>query len=88
MQENINLQNITAVKDSTSFEIKNNSPNGVQIVAIWIIDPTYHQRYSVDVFLNPGETIIYESKIISLPKDFTLAKIVTDRGNTAVYSPV
>jgi hypothetical protein len=88
MQENISLQSVTTAKGSTSFEIKNNSPTGVQIVAIWIIDSSEHQRYSVDVFLNPGETVTYESKNIDLPKDFTLAKIVTDRGNVAVYSPV
>ena len=87
MQESITIKNVATAKGSTSFEIKNNSPTGVQIVAIWIIDPTDHQRYNVDVFLNPGETVTYESKNIDLPKDFTLAKIVTDRGNTAVYSP-
>lgn len=88
MQENISLQNVTAAKGSTSFEMKNSSPNGVQIVAIWIISPSNHQRYSVDVFLNPGETVNYQSKTITLPLGFTLAKIVTDRGNTAIYSPV
>ena len=41
IQETINLKNVTADKSGTSFEIKNNGPDGVHIVAIWIIDPSW-----------------------------------------------
>ena len=40
------------------------------------------------MFLNPGETETYLREDIELPKDYVLAKIVTERGNLAVYSPV
>ncbi len=88
MQENVTLKNVTPAKGSTSFEIKNTGPNSVHIVAVWIINPSSHYRYTVDFFLNPGETATYTQNGVNLPNDYTLAKIVTDRGNTAVYSPV
>jgi hypothetical protein len=88
MQETVNLKNVTPAEDSTSFEIKNSGPNGVHIVAVWIINSSNHQRYPVDFFLNPGETETCTQKGISLPNDYTVVKIVTERGNTAVYSPV
>jgi hypothetical protein len=87
MQENISLKSVATAKGSTSFEMKNSGPNGVHIVAVWVIDSKTHQRYTVDFFLNPGETATYTEKTISLPKDYTVVKIVTERGNTAVYSP-
>jgi hypothetical protein len=87
IQENVTLKSVTAEK-GTTFEIKNNGPDGVHIVAIWIIDPTGHHRYAADLFLNPGETGLYQREDVDLPKDYVLAKIVTERGNLAVYSPV
>jgi hypothetical protein len=87
IQENVNLKSVIAEK-GTTFEIKNNGPDGVHIVAIWIIDPKGHHRYTADMFLNPGETGLYQREDVDLPKDYVLAKIVTERGNLAVYSPV
>jgi hypothetical protein len=88
IQENVSLKNVKVTGEAAVFEIKNNGPNGVHIVAIWILDSSNHQRYTADLFLNPGETAAYTQKDIAVPKDFTLAKIVTERGNSAVYSPV
>lgn len=87
MQETISLKNVTQTSGACSFEIKNNGPNGVHIVAVWIISPSSHQRYVTDFFLNPGETGTYKLNDVNVPKDYVLAKIVTERGNTAVYSP-
>lgn len=88
IQETINLKNVSVDTSGTSFEIKNSGPDGVHIVAIWIIDPYGHKRYNADMFLNPGETETCLREDIELPKDYVLAKIVTERGNLAVYSPV
>ena len=88
IQENVNIKNVTWDKPGTNFEIKNNGPDGVHIVAIWIIDPSGHKRYTADMFLNPGETGTYLLKEVELPKEYVLAKIVTERGNMAVYSPI
>lgn len=88
MQETVTLKSVSSAKGTTSFEIKNSGPNSVHIVAVWIITPSSHTRYNADFFLNPGETGVYTQKSLSLPQNYILAKIVTERGNTAVYSPV
>jgi hypothetical protein len=88
IQENVTIKNVTWDKPGISFEIKNNGPDGVHIVAIWIIDPYGHKRYTADLFLNQGETGTYLLEEVELPKDYLLVKIVTERGNLAVYSPV
>jgi hypothetical protein len=87
IQENVNLKNVTQTKEGTSFELKNSSPTGVRIVAIWVDDATTHKRYTANLFLNPGETESYTIKDIFLPKDYNIVKVVTERGNIAVYSP-
>jgi hypothetical protein len=87
IQENVTLKNVTTTKAGTNFEVKNNGPTGVRILAIWVDDATTHKRYTADLFLNPGETETYTRKDISLPKDYTIVKVVTERGNLAVFSP-
>jgi hypothetical protein len=87
IQENVTIKSVTMEKGIT-FEIKNSGPDGVHIVAIWIIDPYGHKRYDADMFLNSGETGTYRLEEVELPKDYVLVKVVTERGNLAVYSPV
>ncbi len=87
IQETINLKNVSMTASGARFEVKNSGPDGVHIVAIWIIDPYSHKRYTADMFLNPGETETLLREDIELPKDYVLVKIVTERGNLAVYSP-
>ncbi len=87
IQENVALKNVTVTKAGANFEVKNNSPTGVCIVAIWVDDATTHKRYTAYLFLNPGETETYTRSDISLPKDYTIVKVVTERGNLAIFSP-
>ncbi len=67
------------------MEIKNSSPLTIHVVAVWITDATTHQRYDVDWFLNSGETAKFNMDI-NLPQDVFVAKVVTERGNIAVFS--
>ena len=70
----------------TCFTFKNKGTSTSHVVSLWIINSTYHQRYSVDIFLNSGQTLSYPRVDIRLPNGQYLVKIVTDRGNAAVYS--
>jgi len=72
--------------NGTRFTFKNKGALTSHIVSLWIINSTYHQRYSVDIFLNSGATLSYFRADISLPSGQYVVKIVTDRGNAAVYS--
>lgn len=40
----------------------------------------------MNIFINPGETLSYTRTDIILPKGNYIIKVVTERGNIAVYS--
>jgi hypothetical protein len=69
----------------TCFTFKNKGASTSHIVSLWIINSTYHQRYSLDIFLNSGQTFSYSRADICLPSGQYMAKIVTERGNAAIY---
>jgi hypothetical protein len=72
--------------NGAGFTFKNKGALTSHIVSLWIINSTYHQRYSVDIFLNSGKTLPYSRMDIHLPSGQYMVKIVTDRGNAAIYS--
>jgi hypothetical protein len=77
---------VRAIIDGTRLDLKNSSPLSTRIVAVWITNSTTHQRYNADLFLNSGEAATYIRADIKLPQDILLAKVVTERGNAAVFS--
>jgi hypothetical protein len=77
---------VRAIIDGTRLDLKNSSPLSTRIVAVWITNSTTHQRYNADLFLNSGEAATYIRADIKLPQDTLLAKVVTERGNAAVFS--
>jgi len=68
------------------IELENSGPLTLRIVSLWINNATVHQRYSVDLFINPGGKMSYIRKDLSLPDKPYTVKVVTERGNIAVYS--
>jgi hypothetical protein len=80
----IDFLGVRAIMSDAEVEIENSSPLTIHVVAIWITDATNHKQYSVDLFLNSGESANYT--IESLPQSDFVAKVVTERGNTAVFS--
>jgi hypothetical protein len=77
---------VRAIIDGTRLDLKNSSPLSTRIVAVWITNATTHQRYNAALFLNAGEAATYIRADIKLPQDILLAKVVTERGNVAVFS--
>ncbi|MEJ5326806.1 MAG: hypothetical protein WHU54_00945 [Candidatus Bathyarchaeia archaeon] len=77
---------VRVIIDATRIDVKNSSPISVRIVAVWVINSTMHQRYDVDMLLNAGEAATYIRADIKMPQDTFLAKVVTERGNVAVFS--
>ena len=87
MQETITITDVAKRGPSgISLDLKNTGSVGLHIVAIWISTSTTHQRYSADLFLNPGESVTYIRMDIEFPKGAFIAKVVTERGNVAVFS--
>jgi Na+-transporting NADH:ubiquinone oxidoreductase subunit NqrC len=86
-QETLTIANMTKTEPTgIRMDIKNTGPIGLHIVAVWVSNSTVHQRYDADVFLNAGESVIYIRADITVPQGTLLAKIVTERGNLAVFS--
>jgi len=75
-----------AIIDGTSLDLKNSSPLSIHIVTVWIENSTIHQRYNANLFMNSGESATYIRADIRLPQNVFLAKVITERGNIAVFS--
>jgi hypothetical protein len=86
MKENVTITNVENVTSGSQFTFQNNGGLTVHLVSLWIINPTGHQRYDISVFVNSAETKTYLSGDITLPTGNYTIKVVTERGNTAVYS--
>jgi len=82
----IDFFGVRAIIDSACFDLRNAGSMTTHVVSIWIINSTNHQRYDANLFINAGQKIIYIRVDISLPEDNFIAKVVTERGNIAVFS--
>jgi hypothetical protein len=82
----IDFLGVRAMTNGTALSIKNSSPLSLHVVAVWIANTTTHERYDANLFMNSGETATYIRADIVLPQGTYLAKIATERGNTAVFS--
>jgi hypothetical protein len=72
--------------DGTQFTFKNDGGFTLHLVSLWISNSTDHQRYDISVFVNSADTKNYLRTDISLPTGGYSVRVVTERGNTAVYS--
>ncbi|HVO36637.1 MAG TPA: hypothetical protein VMT01_00515 [Candidatus Acidoferrum sp.] len=81
----VDFFSVRAAIDGAAFDLRNSSPMTTHIVAVWIVNSTNHQRYEANLFINSGETALYLRVDISLPQDQFIAKVVTEKGNVAVF---
>ena len=72
--------------DGTQFTFENGGGLTVHLVSLWVINSTDHQRYDVNTFVNSADTRNYIRCDVLLPTGSYTVKVVTERGNTAVYS--
>jgi len=72
--------------DVARFTFENDGSLTSHLVSLWIINSTIHQRYDMNEFINSGDTLNYNRSDISLPSGAYTVKVVTKRGNTAVFS--
>ena len=86
MKESAIITNVERVTDGSKFTFENNGGLTVHLVSLWIINSTGHQRYDINVFVNSAETKNYLHEDVFLPTGNYTVKVVTERGNTAVYS--
>jgi len=77
---------VRAVINGALFTFQNKGSRTIHFVSIWVDNSTVHKRYDADAFVNSGETFSYQRVDISLPSGQYTVKVVTKRGNTAVYA--
>jgi len=75
-----------AIIDGARFSLRNNGAATTHIVSIWIVNSTYHKRYDANFFVNSGESATYIRADIRLPTENFVVKVVTERGNIAVFA--
>jgi len=71
---------------TTEFLLRNSGPVTAHVVSLWVINSTVHQRYDVNVYLNSGEDFLFNGDGITIPTGQCTVRIVTERGNVAVFS--
>jgi hypothetical protein len=81
----VDFLGVRAIIDGTSFELRNSGALTVHIVAIWIVNSTDHKRYTSNFFINSGEEKAYIRADIRLPQGNYMIKVVTERGNIAIF---
>lgn len=72
--------------DGTRFTFKNEGSVTLHMVSLWIVNSTLHQHYDMDIIVNSADTYSYIRADISLASSSYMVKVVTERGNKAVYS--
>jgi len=82
----IDFLGLRAEIDGTRFTLENEGALTSHLVSLWVNNSTSHQRYDINVFVNSAETKIYLRIDISLHTSQYTVKVVTERGNTAVYT--
>lgn len=83
----IDFMGVRVVASGVSFGFKNNGSLTAHVVSLWIITPEVHNHYNANLFVNTGENSTYLLGGVQLPNNSYLVKAVTERGNTAAYSP-
>jgi hypothetical protein len=82
----IDFLGVTPLIDGVRLELRNMGSLTTHVVSLWVIDSTSHQRYDVNFFLNLGEEKTYVNMDVILPEGNFVVKVVTERGNTAVFA--
>jgi hypothetical protein len=82
----IDFLGVKVEMDGTQFTFENGGALTVHLVSLWITNSTDHQRYNMNVFVNSAATRNYVRYDALLPTGNYTVRVVTERGNTAVYS--
>lgn len=72
--------------NGANFTFRNQGSMTSHVVSLWVINSTNHRRYDSDIFVNSAETFSYIRADVSLPSGQYFIKVITERGNTAIYS--
>jgi hypothetical protein len=70
---------------ATEFRIYNEGSFTSHLVGFWMDNSTLHVRKEINLFVGEGERFSYVGKEVEFPVGHCVFKIVTERGNIAVF---
>jgi len=82
----IDFLGVRAEIDGTRFRFQNGGALTSHLISLWVNNATDHQRYDISLFVNSGENATYIRADISLQTENFVVKVVTERGNIAVFA--
>jgi len=82
----IDFLGVRVAINGTRFTFQNRGSSTSHLVSLWVNNSTDHQRYSINVFINSGDIVLYTRNDIILPNEPYTVKVVTERGNRAVFT--
>jgi hypothetical protein len=82
----IDFLGVRAVIDGARFSFRNSGALTSHLISLWIINATIHQHYEINVFVNSAENVTYTRVDLRLPINDFVVKVVTERGNIAVFT--
>jgi len=88
MSTNIDIDflGVRVIIDWTLFTFQNEGALTSHLISLWVNTATNHQRYDINLLVNSGENITYTRVDISLSTENFIVKVVTERGNIAVFT--
>jgi len=88
MHEDVKIIGVSVTNSSSetvNFAFENDGSYTCHLVALWIDNVTLHQRYDMSLYINAGDNASYSRTDVSLPAKPYTVKVITERGNVAVY---
>jgi hypothetical protein len=82
----IDFLGIRAAIDATRFTFQNGGALTSHLISLWVNNATNHQRYAINLLVTSGENTTYTRADITLPTKNFVVKVVTERGNIAVFA--
>jgi hypothetical protein len=82
----IDFLGIRVVIDGTRFTFQNDGALTSHLISLWVNNATNHQRYDINILVTSGENATYIRMDIGLPTESFIIKVVTARGNIAVFA--
>jgi hypothetical protein len=82
----IDFLGVRVVIDGERFTFQNDGALTSHLISLWVNTASNHQRYDIKLLVNSGENTTYTRADISLPTENFVVKVVTERGNIAVFA--
>jgi hypothetical protein len=81
----IDFLGVRAIVGGARFSLRNDGSETCHVVAIWTVNSTMHERYVANYFLSSGMNVDHYRPDVDLSESTLVIKVVTERGNVAVF---